>query len=56
MDEATKSPYATPELRLLGTVAELTAFTSVPEKCTGSADATLPRQPATGEDFTCGPF
>jgi hypothetical protein len=56
MDETIKLPYETPELRVLGSVVELTALTSVPEKCTGSADATLPRQPATGEDFTCGPF
>jgi hypothetical protein len=56
MDEAIKFPYETPELRILGSVVELTAATSVPEKCTGSADATLPRQPAAGGDFLCGPF
>lgn len=45
--------YKKPRLSVLGTVRELTELTA--EKCTGSADATLPRnQPDVG-DFACGP-
>lgn len=47
-------PYETPRLSILGTVRELTEI--VAEKCTGSADATLPRTPPSAGDFTCGPF
>jgi hypothetical protein len=51
-----KKPYETPQLQTLGTVHELTQQI---EKCTGSADLTLPREvpngDALGADFACGP-
>ncbi|HET9333680.1 MAG TPA: lasso RiPP family leader peptide-containing protein [Gemmatimonadota bacterium] len=55
MDDTTvdRKPYETPELSLLGTVRELTEATA--EKCTGSADAILPRVIPDREDFFCGP-
>ena len=54
MDDATvdRKPYETPELSLLGTVRELTEATA--EKCTGSADLTLPRVVPDRGDFSCG--
>ena len=48
-----RKPYETPEVSLLGTVLELTEATA--EKCTGSADAILPRVIPDREDFDCGP-
>ena len=45
--------YETPRLSVLGTVRELTELTA--EKCTGSADAVLPRNPPGLGDFVCGP-
>jgi hypothetical protein len=55
MDDATvdRKPYETPGLTLLGTVRELTEATA--EKCTGSADLTLPRVIPGRDDFSCGP-
>lgn len=54
MDPRTRrKEYAAPELSVLGTVEELTRQI---DKCTGSADATLPREVPNAEDFTCGPF
>lgn len=53
MDEkiVDRKPYETPELSVLGTVRELTELTS--EKCTGSADAVLPRVIPDRGDFGC---
>jgi hypothetical protein len=45
-----RTKYSTPELRLLGTVEELTC--QIGEKCTGSADAVLPRE-LPRPDFDC---
>jgi hypothetical protein len=55
MDEksADRKPYETPRLSLLGTVRDLTEATA--EKCTGSADAILPRVVPDQGDFFCGP-
>jgi hypothetical protein len=46
-----KKPYETPRLETLGRVRELTALTA--EKCTGSADAVLPRVVPDQQDFAC---
>lgn len=55
MDERSvnRKSYETPELSQLGTVRELTELIS--EKCTGSADAVLPRVIPDQGDFSCGP-
>jgi hypothetical protein len=45
-----QKPYATPRLQVLGDVRELTRRL---EKCTGSADAVLPRHIPTQPDFDC---
>jgi len=47
-----KRTYEAPHLIILGTVRELTELTS--DKCTGSADAVLPRNPPPVGDFSCG--
>lgn len=49
-----RNEYTRPQLLCLGTVKELTE--QVPEKCTGSADLTLPRDVPTQGDFSCGVF
>lgn len=49
MDERQK-PYATPKLHFLGDMKELTRET---QKCSGSADAVLPRNPPVRDDFNC---
>lgn len=46
-----RTEYSTPELRFYGTVEELTRVVS--EKCTGSADAVLPREIPPEPDFDC---
>jgi hypothetical protein len=45
-----RKPYATPELQILGDVSSLTREI---QKCTGSADAVLPRELPPEPDFNC---
>jgi hypothetical protein len=52
MDErrVDQKPYETPKLQALGDIRELTREIV---KCSGSADAVLPRNPPPGDDFDC---